>query len=237
MDNKEFQRCWHHDNKKFFNCWKYIEKIAFSPGGPKDIEKWLNCFVTFLYTIYERGTAIPKTRNKGEYKFFGELNLSTNDTIDTRLKFSIKPANDIPNFSVELKWEKKNSDKASLQFEYDSSFQCEWNYINDPKRYQIDKDFNETELNCILGNMIAHPAIHCHMDDEILKEVFPKTDIHEIRLGMPTTNPFFFLYQVSFQFLSIIEERKKQAELKRLAKVIWENRDKTPISPGILFKI
>ncbi|MCX6582417.1 MAG: hypothetical protein NT166_19775 [Candidatus Aminicenantes bacterium] len=221
------------DSKKFYECWKYIEKRAFSPG-PKDIERWLNCFVTFFYTIYERGTNFPKTRDKGENKFCSELIFSS---IDTRLKFSIKPANNIPNFSVELKWGKNNSDKANLQFEYDSSFQCEWDYINESKICQKDKSFNEGELNIILNNMIVHPAIHCHMDGEILKEIFPRTDIHEIRLGMPTTNPFLFLYQVSFQFLSIIEERKKQAELKRLAGVIWENKDKMSISPGILFKI
>lgn len=232
MNSKNSQRCWHHDNKKFFNCWKYIEKIAFSPVGSKDIEGWLNCFMKFFYTIYEQETYFPNIFDKEKKKFSKEFTFSP---IDTTFKFVINP--DISAFSFQLNWERNNPDYPNLLYEYDSEYHCEWDYINESNTFQKKLDFNEEDLECILHHMIFHPAIHCHIFSELWTKNISAASHHDIRIGMLTKNPFLFLYQVSFQFLSIIEERKKQAELKRLAKVIWENRNNRPISPGLLFSL
>lgn len=216
------------DSKKFYECWKYIEKRAFSPG-PKDIERWLNQFVIFFYEIYQLEMCIPKTFDKEKKKYSKEFTFMP---IGTKFKFVIN--SDISAFSFQLNWERNNPDYPNLLYEYDSEYHCEWDYLDVPK---ITPVANEKDLEPILEHMIFHPAIHCHIFSELWDKNISTAALHDIRIGMPTKNPFLFLYQVSFQFLSIIEERKKQAELKRLAGVIWENKDKMSISPGILFKI
>jgi hypothetical protein len=219
------------DNETFYKCWKYIEKKAFFPGDSKDINVWLDRFVLFFYNIYELGTCIPNTFDKKENKFSKEI---TFIHLNTRFKFIIKP--DISSFSLELKWEENNSDQSNLHYEYDSKYRCEWDYLyHEPKRNKKNPNFSESELKYILEHMIVHPAIHCHVFNEQWKDKIASGSLHEIRLGMPTTNPFLFLYQVSFQFLSAIAEQKKENELKRLTKVIWDNKDKMSISPGLLF--
>jgi len=223
------------DNTKFYECWKYIEKRAFYPRSRHDIKDWLYCFMKFFYNIYEQAKYFPGPFNKPENEDYRELIFPR---IHTRLKFIIKLVNNIPNFSVQLKWGKKYPDKANLQFEYDSDFQCEWNYVNESKKIIKKPDFNECELDFILKNMIVHPAVHCHIFNEswVNKNISPNV-LHEIRLRIPTTNPFLFLYQVSFQFLSIIGESKKDEELKRLTRVILENKNKDSLKPGKLFSL
>ncbi len=227
------------DNTKFYQCWKYIEKIAFTPGFREaDIRLWLDRFVRFFFkTFYGAENYFPNTFDRRENKFTKEF---TFERIYTKFKFIINPG--ISSFSFQLKWEKSSDDKPNLHYEYDSKFRCEWDYLyHEPKKSQKNPDFNKSELEDILRNIIDHPAVHCH----ILNELWRKSllaydndiDIHEIRLGMPTTNPFLFLYQVTFQFLSIIGEQKKQEELKRLTKVLWENKNKMPISAGVLFSL
>ncbi len=224
MDNKEL---------KYYELWKRIEKKAFIPEDNRDLQmtkRWLIKLLEFFLHLYELEPRFTNVAVEGGKYVFDNFRMA-------HFNCTFRINTDLSGFSCSLKW-----GQTSLQFEYDSNYLCEWKYLNElaKKDKHIKKEKCEIEkadLEHILEHMIAHPAIHCHMDGEILKEIFPKTGLHEIRLGMPTTNPFLFLYQVSFQFLSLIEERKKQEELKRLAGVIWENKDKMSISPGILFKI
>lgn len=228
------------ENKKFFECWKYIEKKAFSPGNKdRDIEGWLNCFVTFFYKIYEQGANFPNIRDKEKNKFCKELMFSS---IGAKLDFIIYP--EISKFSFHLKWKRNDIENLNLHFEYDSKYKCEWDYINEPKRYRMNPDFNKSELEDILEDMIKHPAVHCHVFSELWNKKEPdesenerKLDdfLHEIRISVPTKNPFLFLYQVSFQFLSIFGEQKKEKEFERLTGVIWKNKNNISISPGLLF--
>ncbi|HLP44347.1 MAG TPA: hypothetical protein VK186_20855 [Candidatus Deferrimicrobium sp.] len=228
MDNKEL---------KSYEQWKRIEKKAFIPEDSRDskmTKRWFIKLLEFFHQLYELESRFPNVAVEGGKYVFDNFRMA-------HFHCTFRINTDLSGFSFCLKCA-----QTSLQFEYDANYLCEWKYLNElaKKDKHIKKEkfeIEKTDIDYILEHMIAHPAIHCHMDSDILKEVIPKDDLHEIRLGMPTTNPFLFLYQVSFQFLSLIEEKKntgdtkKQAELKRLAEVIWENKDKMSISPGLLF--
>lgn len=217
------------DDKKFYECWKYIEKKAFKPENcsrdTKNTLKWLRCLLLFFQDFYEMENQYPGVSCDGVKYVCENFRLPF-----ISCTFSINV--DLSGFSFSLKW-----DKTSLQFEYDARYKCEWDYINEPGRYRMNPDFNETELEFILENMIKHPAIHCHVFSELWNKTIPGDSLHEIRIGMPTKNPFLFLYQLSFQFLSIFGEQKKEKEFERLTGIIWEKKDEISISPGDLFDL
>jgi hypothetical protein len=252
------------DNKKFYLTWKYIEKKAFSPDKTKKgvVEKWLQQLIILFNPLYGKTwNAFPQVFNPSQEDFKYEFSFQK-DKINIRFKFSI--ALDFSKFNFELKWDKKTEkDKSNLQFGYDSQYQGELDFIDslplstlkllcaesEPAKKQSQKgkkpDDNSLklesldEIQYILENMINHPAIHCHIYSELWNGIQKKDRfIHEIRLGMPTTNPFLFIYRVFFQFLSVFDDdgKKKKDELKRIANVIFENRENISIAPGLLFK-
>ncbi|MCU0290359.1 MAG: hypothetical protein MUF15_28765 [Acidobacteria bacterium] len=227
MDDKEL---------KYYEQWKRIEKKAFIPDDNRDLKKtkrWFINLLEFFRQLYELESQFIRVAIEGEKYVFDNFRMA-------HFHCTFRINTDLSGFSFCLKCA-----QTSLQFEYDANYLCEWKYLNElaKKNIRIKKEkfeIERTDLDYILEHMIVHPAIHCHMDSDILKGVIPKDDLHEIRIGMPTTNPFLFLYQVSFQFLSLIKKEKntgdtkKQAELKRLAKVIWENKNKISIPPGLI---
>ena len=138
------------------------------------------------------------------------------------------------NFLIEL-------NGTAVQFEYDSRYVCEFDYLDEHcKKEEISHEFSGKELEELIKHKIKHPALHYHIKKKVPdKKQDKQTNFpHDIRITAAIKNPFLFLYQLSFQFLWTFKEgQKQQNELKRLTKVILENKNRMTIPPGILFEI
>lgn len=213
-------------SKDFHKFWNYIEKKAFHPSKNKEIKKWLRCFVIFFNKITEKEDVFPIIKEE-KNKFLHEIEF---EPLGITCSFEILV--DRSKFSFDIEWK-----DTGLQFGYDRRYTCEFDYL-DKHCGDISPDFSEEELKKVLESKIHHPALHYHIKGKIFDKIqgkeidFP----HEIRIGLTTKNPFLFLYQVSYQFLYAFGGDKKQEELKQLAAVIFENRERE-ISPGVLFRI
>lgn len=215
-------------SKDFHKFWNYIERKAFRPSKKKEIKKWLRCFVLFFNKVFETGDSYPKIKEE-KNKFLHEIVF---ELLDVTCSFDILV--DLSKFSFDIKWK-----DTGLQFGYDRRYTCEFDYLDEHCRDKRS-DFSKEELEKVLESKIHHPALHYHIKGKIFNKIqgeeidFP----HEIRIGLATKNPFLFLYQVSYQFLYVFGDDKKQQELQRLAAVIFENKErKMEISPGVLFGI
>jgi hypothetical protein len=216
------------DSKDFHKFWNYIEKKAFSPSNIGEIKNWLYCFLIFFNKIFEKGDTFPPKIN-GKNKIHLEIVF---ELLDVTCISEILV--DLSKFSFDIKWK-----DTGLQSGYDSRYTCEFDYL-DEHCGDMSPDFGEAELKKVLESKIHHPALHYHIKGKIFNKKqgevidFP----HEIRIGLATKNPFLFLYQVSYQFLYVFGDEKKEHELQRLAAVIFENKEiKIEISPGVLFGI
>ena len=221
------------DSKDFYTYWRYIEERAFLPdrSNPKskDIGKWLNQFLLFLNNLYEKDYGYIKIKPKNN-KFRHKICFEH----DITCKFSIQ--DNLSKFSFLIEWK-----KTSLLFEYDKQYTCEFDYLDE--HCSGSNKFNEDELKEVLMSQIHHPAIHCHIDAKDLdNDEGKRVDVpHGVRIGPANKNPFLFLYQLAFQFLYRLKDKyglnKKEEELKRLTRVIFENKKEMEISPGVLFGI
>jgi len=201
--------------------WRYIEKIAFSPGGTgkggkkkKDVDAWLRRFIIHFQRLYERTDSWPKPERKENGEHFYKIDLGTGAVMEC------KPIIDRSNFRIDIRLE-----EILIQFHYDSRYACE---CDDAAKYE--NNFDEEILKELLERKVDHPALHYHFESPHIQGKYS----HEIRIGADIKNPFFFLYQLAYQFLCFPEDKRRD-ELKRLKKVIFENRDKDRISPGTLF--
>jgi hypothetical protein len=218
------------NSKDFYRFWNYIEMRAFSPQSKKEVGKWLSNFAMFLVRLYgkrEKWVKVRPTDNKfADVLIFDPLNISC--------KYSIEI--DLSKFSFFIEW-----NGIAVQFEYNNQYVCEFDYLDEHcKKEEISREFTKKELEEILKNKIKHPALHYHFKTKVSdKKQEKKIDFpHTIRITATVKNPFLFLYQLSFQFLWIFGKgQKQQYELKRLTKVILENKDQMTIPPGILFEI
>lgn len=217
------------DSKDFYSYWNDVENRAFLPDS-KDRVKWLNRFLTFLNNkLYEREFKYVNKKPK-DNKFSHEIEFAIHDIT---CKFSIY-YDDLSKFSFLIRWK-----DTSLKLEYDNQYTCEFDYLEE--HCSRSNEFNKNALEEVLKSKIYHPAIHCHIDAKDLDNAEGKeADIpHDIRIGPANKNPFFFLYQLAFQFLYGLEDRyghnKKDQEFKRLINVILENKNKMKIAPGVLF--
>jgi hypothetical protein len=218
------------NSKDFYRFWNYIETRAFSPKSEKEVEKWLSNFTQFFDRIYEKGEKWVNMKPENN-KFIYELKF---EPVNIYCKYCIEI--DLSKFSFDIKL-----NGSAVQFGYDRRYVCEFDYLDDHcKKEEISNEFTREELEEILKNKIKHPALHYHIKKEVpdktqdKKKDFP----HDIRITAAIKNPFLFLYQLSFQILLILEKsQKQQDELKRLTKVILENKDRMTIRPGKLFDI
>ena len=121
-------------------------------------------------------------------------------------------------------------------FEYSNRELCEFDYLIEHCDNRA-QNINNQDLTEVIKQKIVHPAIHLHLtkDDEL----------HEIRLGVATKNPFVFLYQFAFQMIAEKDGEntriqrynnspRKQQEINRLADLIGEEIENGRISPGKL---
>jgi hypothetical protein len=218
------------NSKDFYQYWNYIEKRAFLPTEKK-VRGWLRNFELSFNKIFEvpdRFPRISKENKRLTHKIeFKLLNITCEYRIET----------DFSKFSFLIDWK-----KAAIQLEYDKQYFCEFDYLDEhcPEK---SNNFSKKELEEVLKSKIWHPALHYHIKGSVCdkmkeKEVdFP----HDIRIGTAVKNPLLFLYQLSFQFLGVLEEAngeaKKQKEFERLVTVILENKNEMEIPSKMLFGI
>lgn len=204
-------------SEDFYKYWNYIERTAFRPAKEKDIKKWLRRFLLFFYK------ALEIEDNKGFPAIIKDGTGLRSKVEHPLIPCDFRISADGAKFSFEITWE-----GSGIQFEYDKQYTCELDYLEEYCK-TISPDFNKKDLEKILEYKIEHPAIHCHIKGQEIS--FP----HGIRLGPVTKNPFLFLYQYAFQLLLFLGEEKRREEFKRLKNVIFENREKMEMGPGVLF--
>jgi hypothetical protein len=200
-------------------AWALIKKKVFEPEKP---EKWINTFNRFCQL---------KINNIGNLNFrdntyplsFRIFHIDPNITD----KPTIKIKSLIPNRAFEI------------ELHYDPSFTLESETLCSKKLSKILR--TEKDLEEILINYIAHPAIHLHLPEVFEELIDGKDTYHEIRINSSTENFFYLMYQIFFQIIDDKYDRygnsdMKKVEIKRLSSVIWNHRTNfQPISPGILF--
>lgn len=222
------------DSKNFVQFWNYVEKRAFMPADNKEIESWFWCFMKFFNKIFEGRDVFSEVKKKSD--FYPEFNKEGNQFIyefiftplDITCECRIKKR--ISGFTFLISWQ-----GIDLQFEYDKKNFCEFDYLNE--HCELSNKFDEDQLKTVLENKICHPAIHFHIKGKTTGHTKEESDFpHDIRIGPATKNPFFFLYQLHYQFLYIYGD-KKERELNRLNTVIFNNKEEIDISPGVLFGV
>lgn len=231
--------------------WYKIERICFKPRV-KGQQAWLNNFCGWLQAVHELTGHLYSTN---------ALSLQP-DEIDLgilKLRAGLKD-----NYSVKisipldvLKVKGDDADvltepvDAKLNFDFDSRYASNFDYITEDNEYMpSDDEFTENNIAETLNDFIAHPASHVHLaniipEGEKLED--GKERSSEFRITTETRNPFVFLYQLAFQLLEPKERcgiekeannrNKKEIELARMAKVIYDNRDKDIVGPGFLFRM
>ena len=212
--------------------WNKITRIAFAP------EKqglWLRNYTGFLGFFHQNGHTITFTdqRMEKECDLGGiiKLKIAVGDC------YSIQISKDLYTY-----FEEKDDNvtetiiKRCDSFDFDNRYCSYFDHsiqIENPS----DAIFTEENIRKTINDFIAHPASHIHIKD-----------VHEdeFRITTETKNPFVFLYQIAFQLLEPGERcdldkeegkrNRKEIEITRISKVIYDNRDKDRIGPGLLFK-
>ncbi|NIM11229.1 MAG: hypothetical protein GTO45_04485 [Candidatus Aminicenantes bacterium] len=212
------------NSKDFYQYWHYIETRAFLPTDKK-VKGWLRNFELFFNKIFEVGDKFPLIRKESN-RIIHKIEFKS---LDITCEYQIET--DFSKFSFFIDWK-----SAALQFEYDSQYICEFDYL-DKHCSEISNNFSKRELEEVLKSKIWHPALHYHIKGKVIDETQEKEiDFpHDIRIGTAVKNPLLFLYQLSFQFLCILGESKKRREFERLVTVIFENKNEDKIPSDILF--
>lgn len=211
------------DSKTYYEIWNRVERAAFIPDK-KNVVKWLTAYNSFFNRI--AGKPSLKWLEKKNGKFRHNLNY---EPLNLQWKYEI--SKDISGFSFRI----CHKDQI-FTFEYSSREYCEFDYLIDHCDNRA-QNINNQDLIEVIKQKIVHPAIHLHLtkDDEL----------HEIRLGVATKNPFVFLYQFAFQMIAEKEGEntqirrynnspRKQQEINRLSDRIGEEIENGRISPGKL---
>ncbi|OGR13185.1 MAG: hypothetical protein A2097_14540 [Desulfobacula sp. GWF2_41_7] len=221
--------------------WKLIEKKAFSPVQKKDIINWIRCYIKFLDRFWELGgySNYNYVSSKDDISgtiAFSPLNLECQYSINFNLeKFSITISLCETDAGQEriIKWKHEYDGKYFNEFEY-----IDKNWPLMKKNQQRGKKIAPEDIDHILEGIIAHPAIHQHIECFGLP--------HHVRIGNAVKNPFLFLYQLAFQlgdcFTNSRESELKKAELVRVKELIWakiiqDKKTKTPLSAGTFFNL
>ncbi len=238
------------DREKYCIFWNRVEKQAFSPSkDEKDQRRWLkNCLIYFLkqFELDEKKvhSAMEKfsRRCKGN-PFEIKIPIPGCDVNCILELGAITPQK----FSYSLDWTKETNDKPNktIRLEYDSTGDY-WQRDDKPttlpershqkkilngkkrnsqEKHKISKnECSAGDIEIIIKSKIVHPPLHLH------------PGIHSgIRISLNETNPFVFLYQLLFQLLVLVGEKKRDAEEIRLTKSLFDNWGKSPLSSSDLF--
>ena len=211
------------DSKTYYEIWNRVERAAFIPDK-KNVVKWLTAYNSFFNRI--AGKPNLKWLEKKNGKFRHSLNYEP-----LNLQWEYEISKDFSGFSFRI----SHMDQTLL-FEYSNREYCEFDYLSEHCDNRT-KNINNQDLTEVIRQKIVHPAIHLHLtkDDEL----------HEIRLGIATKNPFVFLYQFAFQMIAekdgedtrirrYNKSPRKQQEINRLADLIEKEIENGRISPGKL---
>ena len=211
------------DSKTYYEIWNRVERAAFIPE-PKKVKGWLTNLNSFFNKIVGKpNLSWPKSKN-------GKINYTLNyDSMNLVCQYEINE--DLSGFSFKI-----TLLEQTVSFEYKDRELCEFDYLIEHCDNRA-QNINNQDLTEVIKQKIVHPAIHLHLtkDDEL----------HEIRLGVATKNPFVFLYQFAFQMIAEKDGEntrirrygnspKKQQEISRLADLIGEEIDNGRISSGKL---
>ena len=214
------------DSKAYYEIWNRIERAAFVPDENR-VGNWLTAYNSFLNRI--TGKQDSKWLKKRNGKFRHSLNYKP---LDLQWKYEI--SRDFSGFSFRI----TQKDQTFL-FEYSNKEYCEFDYLIEHCDNRA-QNINHQDLTEVIKQKIVHPAIHLHLTND--------EELHEIRLGVATKNPFVFLYQFAFQMIAekdgedtlirrYSNSPQKQQEINRLADLIGEEIDNGRISPGKLLGI
>ena len=213
------------DSTTYYEIWNRIERAAFMPK-PKEAKTWL----TALNSFFNKTVGKPNLKWNGDDKKKGIFNDSMNyDSMNLVCQYKINK--DLSGFSFKI-----SLLNQTVCFEYKDRELCEFDYLIEHCDNRA-QNINNQDLAEVIKQKIVHPAIHLHLtkDDEL----------HEIRLGVATKNPFVFLYQFAFQMIAEKDGEntriqrynnspRKQQEINRLADLIGEEIENGRISPGKL---
>lgn len=213
------------DSKTYYKIWNRIERAAFMPK-PKEAKTWL----TALNSFFNKTVGKPNLKWTGDDKKKGVFNFSMHyDSMNLVCQYKINK--DLSGFSFKI-----SLLNQTVRFEYKDRELCEFDYLIEHCDNRA-QNINNQDLTEVIKQKIVHPAIHLHLtkDDEL----------HEIRLGVATKNPFVFLYQFAFQMIAEKDGKntriqrynnspRKQQEINRLADLIGEEIENGRISPGKL---
>ncbi len=197
-----------------------IERILFSPTGQKDIKNWFKQYHRFVLKLWGKPADFHTGR---DYVFL----------LDNNFKISFSTPFDLPKFSIDIV---QNQTKQS--FHYDNQYFSNLDLTDifhsgiDSAELRRIKQIvpSRADLENILHNMIAHPALHFHYEEIS----------HFIRLGFNTKNPFMLLYHIAFQLCDYKTDFRnsdsKKNEFNRLVDLVESNiRAQTAIASGVLF--
>jgi len=211
------------DSTTYYEIWNRVERAAFMPE-PKKVKGWLTNLNFFFNKIVGKpNLSWLKSEN-------GKINYTLNyDSMNLECKYEINE--DLSGFSFKI-----TLLEQEVSFDYNNREFCEFDYLTEHCDKRAE-NINKEDLVEALKQKIAHPAIHLHLtkDDEL----------HEIRLGVATKNPFVFLYQFTFQIIAETDGKntqfrrynnspRKQQEINRLADLIGEEIENGRISTGKL---
>jgi len=214
------------DSITFYEIWNRVERAAFMPET-KSIKSWLTNLNSFFYRITEKPNLKWPEKKNGKFKH--SLNY---EPLNLQWKYEISI--DFSGFSVRISYK----DQTFL-FEYSGMEYCEFDYLFDHCDNKA-QNINNQDLIEVIKQKIVHPAIHLHLTED--------DELHEIRLGVATKNPFVFLYQFAFQMIAENDGEdtqirrynnspRKQQEINRLADIIGEEIENGRISPGKLLAV
>ncbi len=211
------------DSKTYYEIWNRVERAAFMPKKRR-VKKWLTAFITFYNGIVEKQNINWPKKCNGKFSFpmtYNPINLDCECEINE----------DFSGFSFRI----SHKDQIFI-FEYNNREYCEFDYLIEHCDNRA-QNINNQDLTEVIKQKIVHPAIHLHLskDDEL----------HEIRLGVATKNPFVFLYQFAFQMIAEKDGEntrirrynnspKKKKKINQLADLIGEEIENGRISPGKL---
>ncbi len=216
------------------DLWNWVETKTFNPRTEKDKQTWLRCFHIFAQKIWDIKPDWSKPIKSGNFfcsdkKHDGrELKLETlslKPLRDSKIGFfyCINKVDD--GFSVRLFYS-----RGCFQIDYDTTYLFE--FRNDLNPNINMNEITKEDIAQVIKKRIHHPALHTHLKREDGKDYY-----HHLRFGFATNNPFIILYQVAFQIIDYQNDRSgmRENEILRLTKILYLNRNKPEISPGILF--
>jgi hypothetical protein len=206
--------------------WALIERKAFSPARG-DIRSWLNAYHRFLPGLW--GTDPDWSRPKrvgGRLRSDDPLPQTLEAVTVLRphhtvpIAFSYDITENLSAFTVRLFWS-----GSYLSLEYDDRFLFE--HVQADITGLDAAAVTSDELHRVLASGLLHPALHCHLGGPL--------ELHEVRVGHCSRNPFVLLYQVALQLCDhkTRNSPRRRREIERLAAVVEAGLSNPSINPFV----